>query len=201
MTDWNSQFPESTGSNNTRSNQTGSNQTGSDKSGAKRRPFLKGLLAGGLVGTMIAGGVGAFAQHDGPGQFWKTGCGHHQAMRDPGVMKERADFMVEWTLSRINATEAQRTQVKSVVQAALEDLLQLREEHQANRKAMIAALIEPEVDRAELDRIRSAEISLADRASRRIVTALADSAEALTPEQRAQLAEMAGRWRGRHHGM
>jgi Spy/CpxP family protein refolding chaperone len=178
---------------------TGSNSTGSDKAGSKRRPFLKGLLTGGLVGTLIAGGVGAFAQHEGHGQFFKAGCSHRHAMRDPGVMKERADFMVEWTLSRIDATDEQRAEVKTVVKSAIEDLLQLREEHQANRKAMIAALIEPDVDRAELDRIRSAEISLADRASRRIVSALADSAEALTPEQRAKLAEMAGRWSGRRH--
>ena len=114
-------------------------------------------------------------------------------------MKERADFMVEWTLSRIDATDEQRAQVKTVVKGAIDDLLVLREEHQANRKAMIAALIEPEVDRAELDRIRAAEMSLADQASRRIVDALADSAEALTPEQRAQLADMANRWRGRRH--
>ena len=177
----------------------GSDGNGSEKTATKRRPILKGLLAGGLVGTLIAGGVGAFAQHDGPGHFFKAGCSHRHAMRDPGVMKERADFMVEWTLSRIDATDEQRAEVKSVVKATIDDLLQLREEHQANRKAMIAALIEPEVDRAELDRIRSAEMSLADRASRRIVTALADSADALTPEQRAQLAEMAQRWRGRRH--
>jgi Spy/CpxP family protein refolding chaperone len=180
---------------------TGSNSTGSDKAGSKRGPFLKGLLTGGLVGTLIAGGVGAFAQHEGHGQFFKAGCSHRHAMRDPGVMKERADFMVEWTLSRIDATDEQRAEVKTVVKSAIEDLLQLREEHQANRKAMIAALIEPDVDRAELDRIRSAEISLADRASRRIVSALADSAEALTPEQRAKLAEMAGRWQGRRHAL
>jgi len=29
----------------------------------QRRPFLKGLLTGGIVGTLVAGG-GAFAQHD-----------------------------------------------------------------------------------------------------------------------------------------
>lgn len=194
MTTPNPETPDATGSNG-----TGSDKTNPEKTGTKRRPFLKGILAGGLVGTLIAGGVGAFAQHDGPGHFFKAGCSHRHAMRDPGVMKERADFMVEWTLSRIDATDEQRAQVKSVVKATIDDLLQLREEHQANRKAMIAALIEPEVDRAELDRIRSAEMALADRASRRIVTALADSADTLTPEQRAQLAEMAQRWRGRRH--
>ena len=163
----------------------------------KRRPFLKGLLAGGLVGTLLAGGAGALAQHGPHSGFWKAGCYQKHGMRDPGVMRERADFMVEYTLSRIDATEAQRTQVKSVVQSAIEDLLQLRTEHQTNRSEMIAALIEADVDRAELDRIRTAEIDLMERGSKRIVTALADAADALTPEQRAQLARMAERWTGR----
>ena len=99
----------------------------------QRRPFLKGLLAGGLVGTLLAGGAGALAQHGPHSGFWKAGCYQKHGMRDPGVMRERADFMVEYTLSRIDATEAQRTQVKSVVQSAIEDLLQLRKEHQTNR--------------------------------------------------------------------
>ena len=165
----------------------------------QRRPFIKGLLAGGLMGTLLAGGVGAFAQHHPHSGFWKAGCSQKHAMRDPGVMKERADFMVEYTLSRIDATEEQRTQVKSVVQGAIEDLFQLREEHRTNRKQMIDALTEPNVDRAELDRIRGAEMALMERGSRRIVTALADAADVLTPEQRAQLAQMAERWTGHGH--
>ena len=167
----------------------------------RRRPFLKGLLAGGLVGTLLAGGVGAFAQHHPHGGFWKAGCYQKHGMRDPGVMKERADFMVEYTLSRIDATEEQRTQVKSVVKSAIEDLLPLRDEHQNNRKQMIEALINPDVDRAELDRIRSAEMDLVERGSQRIVSALADAAEALTPEQRVKLAQMAERWTGHSRQM
>ena len=166
----------------------------------KRRPFLKGLLAGGLAGSLIAGGA-AFAQQGGHPHFWKAGCKHRQAMRDPGVMRERADYMVERTLSRIDATPEQREQVKSIVRGAIDDLLALREQHDANRKAMVAALTQPEVDRNELDRIRSAEVALVDEGSKRIVTALADSARILDPEQRVQLAEMASRWRGRRGEM
>ncbi len=166
----------------------------------KRRPFLKGLLTGGLLGTLVAGGVGAFAHHDGHPPFGKSGHGQRHASSDPGVIRERADFMVERTLSHVDATEEQRTQVKSVVEAAINDLLPLREQHQSNRKEMLAALMEPTVDRAELDRIRSAEVALVEQASQRVVTALADAVEVLTPEQRIQLADMAKRRSGhRHH--
>lgn len=166
----------------------------------KRRPFLKGLLAGGLAGSLLAGGA-VFAHQDGHAYFGKGGCKHRQAMRDPGVMRERADYMVERTLSRIDATPEQREQVKSIVRGAIDDLLALREQHEANRKAMVAALTQPEVDPNELERIRSAEVALVDQGSKRIVTALADSAQILDPEQRAQLAEMASHWRGRRGEM
>jgi len=166
----------------------------------KRRPFLKGLLAGGLAGSLIAGGA-AFARQGEHAHFLKAGCKRRHAMRDPGVMRERADYMVERTLSRIDATPEQREQVRSIVRGAIDDLLKLREEHEANRKAMIAALTQPEVDRSELDRIRNAEVALVDQGSKRIVAALADSAQILEPEQRAELAEMATRWTGRRHDM
>lgn len=166
----------------------------------KRRPFLKGLLAGGLAGSLLGGGA-AFAHQGGHPHFWKAGCRNRAAMRDPGVMRERADYMVERTLSRIDATPDQREQVKTIVRSAIDDLLALREQHQANRKAMVAALTQPEVDRNELERIRSAEVDLVNQGSKRIVTALADSAQILDPEQRAQLAEMASRWRGHRDDM
>jgi Spy/CpxP family protein refolding chaperone len=166
----------------------------------KRRPFLKGLLAGGLAGSLIAGGA-AFARQGEHAHFAKAGCKQRHAMRDPGVMRERADYMVERTLSRIDATPEQREQVKSIVRGAIDDLFQLRKQHDANRKEMVAALTQPEVDRNELDRIRSAEVALVDQGSKRIVAALADSAQILDPEQRAELAEMATRWSGRHKEM
>jgi len=166
----------------------------------KRRPFLKGLLAGGLAGSLIAGGA-AFAQQGAHPHFWKTGCKQRQGMRDPGVMRERADYMVERTLSRIDATPEQREQVKSIVRGAIDDLLQLREQHRVNRTAMVAALTQPEVDRNELERIRSAEVDLVNQGSKRIVAALADSAQILDPEQRAQLADMASRWPGHRDEM
>jgi Spy/CpxP family protein refolding chaperone len=164
----------------------------------RRRPFLKGLLAGGLAGSLIAGGA-AFAKQGGHSHFWKAGCRSGQAMRDPGVMRERADYMVERTLSRIDATPEQRDQVKSIVRGAIDDLLALREEHKVNRKAMVTALTQPEVDRDELERIRSAEVMLIDQGSKRIVTALADSAQVLDPEQRTELADLVSRWSGHRH--
>ena len=59
----------------------------------------------------------------------------------------------------------------------------------------MAALKQPTVDRAALKEIRTAELQLADSASDRLLNAIADAADALTPEQRGKLAEMADRFR------
>jgi uncharacterized membrane protein len=68
--------------------------------------------------------------------------------------------------------------------------------HSQNRQALLQALAQPTIDRATLGDIRHAELQLADTASEQIVTALADVAEVLTPEQRIKLLEFTSRW---HH--
>ncbi len=166
---------------------------------SRRRPFLKGVLAGGLITSLLAVGATVFANGD-HSHFWKHGgCKQGHAMRDPAVMKKRAGFMTDRFLDRVNATEEQRTQVKATVQASLDDLLELRGQHHANRDSIRAALTQPTIDRAELERIRSAEMKLAESASTTLVATIADIAEVLDPEQRKAIAEMTARWSGHRH--
>ncbi|MGH8632183.1 MAG: Spy/CpxP family protein refolding chaperone [Burkholderiales bacterium] len=108
--------------------------------------------------------------------------------------------MSDWLLERIDASSEQRAQIKDMLTAALDELMRLREQHQAHRAAFVSALVQPAVDRAELERIRRAELELADRASQTIVSSLAAMSEVLTPEQRAKLAELAAHWQAGHHG-
>jgi protein CpxP len=71
----------------------------------------------------------------------------------------------------------------------------VREQHMKNRQAFMDALSQPTVDRAALQQIRQSEIQLAESASDRFVTAIADAADVLTPEQRGKLVEMANQFR------
>lgn len=168
---------------------------------SERRPFLKGLVTGGLISGLLAAGATVFANNDHHSHFWKTGgCRQGHAMRDPAVLQERADFMADWVLGRVNATDAQRTQVKAALQASINQMLVLRDQHHANRDAIRAALTQPTIDRTELERIRIEEMKLAETASTTLIASIADIAEVLEPEQRQAIADMAARWSGHRHG-
>jgi len=103
---------------------------------------------------------------------------------------------VRWVLGYVDATPAQEQKVQAIAEDALEGLLPLRERHTANRKAIHEALAGASIDREALEQARRAELKLADQASARLAQAVADAAEVLSPEQRAQLAEAAARF---HH--
>ena len=113
----------------------------------------------------------------------------------PEQRAERADFATDWVLKRVDATEEQKVRIKAIVQDAIKDLGQVREQHMQNRQAFMDALTQPSVDRASLQQLRKAELQLAESVSDRLVNAIADAADVLTPEQRGKLAEMANQFR------
>ena len=112
------------------------------------------------------------------------------------MVRARIEFATDWILSRIEASDEQRQQVKAIVQATVQDLAPRREQHHQNHQTMLQALTQTTIDPAALENIRHAELQLAEEVSKRLVTSLADIAEVLTPEQRTRLAEFIGRW---HH--
>jgi periplasmic protein CpxP/Spy len=159
-------------------------------SGARRR-FLTGVVTGGLLASLLAGGASMYVYaHPGRGGWF----GADRGAVDPMIVGERAAFATDWILHRIEASEEQRQQVQALVQTALQDLLPMRDQHHQYRQALHAALTQPTINRDTLGEIRRAELDLAEAASSRLVAAIADAAEVLTPEQRAKLAELAARW-------
>jgi hypothetical protein len=57
-------------------------------------------------------------------------------------------------------------------------------------------LVQPQIDRVALERLREEGLALAEEASRIAVDGVADLAEVLSPEQRAELLELAHRFHG-----
>jgi protein CpxP len=161
-----------------------------------RRKFFGGLALGGLLGALAASSFNVWSQ-GGPDGGQGRGCWGHKRMSamTPEERAARADFGTEWVLGKVDATPEQKTRIKAIVQDALKDLSQVREEHIKNRNAFMAALTQPTVDRATLKQLRQSEMQLAESVSDRFVNAIADAADVLTPEQRGKLAQMANQFR------
>ena len=148
---------------------------------------------------MALGGASVWAV----GQDETPGFGHfghrmhfmHRGPVDPEAAREHVQIGVRWALKYVDATPDQEEQIRGIAVSAVDDLLPLRTQHLANREAFHAALSGGTIDRAGLEKARVAELKLADQASARLLKAVADAAEALTPEQRAQLHDAIARFR------
>jgi len=149
-----------------------------------------GVLAVALVGVAARPIAAAIQGAGGLGGF-HHGWGHHgfQAM-SPEAAKEHLQVATKWMLRDIDASGEQQDKINGIVNGAVDDLFRLREKHQQNRDAFHAQFGGTgAVDRAALEEIRKSEMGLADEASKRLVQALADVSDTLTPEQRQALAE------------
>jgi Spy/CpxP family protein refolding chaperone len=146
-----------------------------------------------LVGAGAVLGAAATAQAARMGGW--HGMGHHWSARSEEQIRERALDKAAWALGRIDASPEQETRINAIVSALVGDLYSLRGEHREHRRQLISALARPQVDRGELEKIRTGGMALADSASRAMLNAVADATETLTIEQREELAAMIGRHR------
>lgn len=154
----------------------------------RRRWLKRGAL--GLLGAGIAGGLGFRA-------FAHRGYGHGPL--DPAEVDARMERMLKHLYVEIDATEAQKQQLEPIVKQAAQELLPLRDNIRAARRQAIELLTADSIDRAAIERLRSEQLQLAEQGSKRLVQAIADVAEVLTPEQRQRLAERMQHRRRRWH--
>jgi Spy/CpxP family protein refolding chaperone len=162
---------------------------------SRRRIILYALLGSGALLTLVAARPIAAAIQG--GSFHRPWAGHwggHGAV-SPEAAKEHVQVAAKWALRDIDATEEQQDRVNEIVAGTIDDLFRLKGRHQENRAAFHAQLSGASIDRAALEEIRKSEIALADEASKRLVQALADVSDVLTPEQRQALIERVHR----HH--
>lgn len=114
------------------------------------------------------------------------------------IVETRADRMIRHLAIEIDATAEQQDKLRAVVRGAVKDLLPVREKVLAARATARELLTQQAVDRAAIEKLRADQIAIHDAASKRLVQAVADAAEVLTPEQRRKLSTMlpprAGHW-------
>lgn len=152
------------------------------------------VAAAALV-VAVAGGlaVNAVAQpHRGP-----DGFGGPMMMGNP--------HRLERLLSTLHATDAQRTQIMSILTTARTDLRAQHEAGRALQQKMMDVFTAPSVDANAAESLREQMLTQHDQASRRMMQAMLDVSNVLSPEQRQQFGQMMAarrakmeQWRAEH---
>src|SRR5437764_1293827 len=157
--------------------------------GLRPRWVVMLVAAAGLTGAVAST---AFSQGFGPG------FGHHFAhwrggmmgqTFDPARAEERADRMVRHLAIELDASNDQTDKLRGIVRSAVRDIVPMRDKVLAIRTQARVLLTEPAINRAEIERLRTEQVALADTFSKRVAQALGDAGEVLTPEQRRKLAD------------
>jgi protein CpxP len=102
----------------------------------------------------------------------------------------RADRMIRHLAVEIDATNEQQDKLKAIVHDTVKGVLPVREKMLAAHATARELLTQPTVDRAALERLRADQIATHEAVSKQVVQAVADAADALTPEQRRKIVDM-----------
>ena len=152
-------------------------------SNPKRRRLAVAAIAASLLA--IVGGTLAYAH---------SGGEHHGLMSGRGA-EDHLEHM-QAMLTKIGASDAQKSQIEGLLKPAFEEMKAAHEAHSAAFEQFHEAITAPSIDRAKIESLRAEQLKSLDEASKRMVTAITDAAEVLSPDQRAALAEQIRK----HHG-
>jgi len=136
-----------------------------------------------FVGLAALGGLGLVAA-----QVPAHGWGRRGAL-DPEERARRLDYRIGRLIKEVGGTQDQKDRLVAIATAAMADLRPLGEQARQARRRGMELLAAPVIDRAALEQQRLLGMQAADARSRRMLQAMADAAEVLTPEQRAKAAE------------
>ena len=168
-----------------------------DPDAPDRRP-RRSLILTFIVGAAAVGGL-LTASYAAAAAGWFGGWRHGHSRGEHGFDAERARdhaaFATDWMLRHIDASKEQEESIEGIVSSLIGEVGGLVAPHREGREELLAWLAEQEIDRPRLEDLRQRQIAMAESASRLLADAIADIAEVLTPEQRAELLEDV-----RHHG-
>jgi periplasmic protein CpxP/Spy len=142
----------------------------------RSRRFWK--IAAGLALTAAIAGSGIAAA----GQALHGHRGH-MAM-SPAAMDAHIDKMVE--LCGAGASADQKSRLSVIAKTAVNDVRPAHEELRQGHVRLHQLLSAPTIDRAALEQLRAAQVQRMDAISRRMLTAVEEGADVLTPDQRQQ---------------
>nr|WP_299849175.1 periplasmic heavy metal sensor [Sphingomonas bacterium] len=148
------------------------------------------MLAGALVVTAgVAGLTGVAVAEHGPMIHVMHGMpGHGDIMAsDPAAMAAHLDKMIDAMVP--DATPDQKARLLAIAKSVHADFGAAHTQFGQAHKRVHDILLQPVVDRTALEALRVEQMHQMDMVSKRIVTALADAAEVMTPEQRVRFGE------------
>ncbi len=144
---------------------------------------MKWMLSGMVIAVAATFALSAWAQPAGHG----PGMHGMGAMEGPGMMMGGRG--IDHMLDGLNASDAQRTQIRQIFKAAADDLRGQREQRRALHERGLQIFGAPTVDATAAEQLRQQMQALHEQASKRMLQAMLDASKVLTPEQRAKLAE------------
>lgn len=148
------------------------------------------MLAGALVATAgVAGLAGVALAENGQMVRVMHGMPGHGDMMpsDPAAMAAHLDKMIDAMVP--DATPEQKTRLTAIAKSVHADFGAAHAQFGQAHKRVHDILLQPVVDRAALETLRVEQMQQMDAVSKRVVGALADAAEVLTPAQRARVGE------------
>jgi protein CpxP len=170
------------------------------KSGKCRKGGRKlcALAIGITVAVGVVFGIQAFSDSKAYGHMQQLAGyyggghgGHHKSFSDLSdeELRTRIERMVKHAAIEIDATQEQQEKIAALVTAAAKDLKPMHERLRATGKEIHNLLLADTVDRTALEKLRAERLADAELISKNLVSALADVAEVLSPEQRKALDE------------
>ena len=151
------------------------------------------LVMMGMVLTLLAAiGVSAWAQAPAPAASGEPGMHRMHHHGGPGMMggsPERMGRMLDHMLDGLNATDAQRAQIKQIMAQASAELKGQAKAARDLRQRGMQVLTAPAVDANAAEQVRLQTMQLHDQMSRRMTQAMVAAASVLTPEQRAAIGQ------------
>jgi len=111
------------------------------------------------------------------------------AMTMFGGSPEHVGRAVDRLLDGLNASDAQRSQIRQIALAAAADLKTQRDASRGLREQAMQIFAAPTVDAGAAESVRQQLGAQHEQSSKRMLQAMLDVAKLLTPEQRAKLGE------------
>jgi periplasmic protein CpxP/Spy len=140
-----------------------------------------------LPAALVVGAI-TFGRAYASGPFCRGFHGHHGASSSAEVA-EHLEHKIDYVLSAVDATSAQRKQADALVQKVAPEMFKLMGDGRALRSELKTALLAQQLDKAQIETLRTRLDSLADHLVDTGMDTVVALSEILTPAQRQKVAD------------